>query len=95
MFSTSKFPFLTFCILLNPIALRKAKIAYNFGLSEYNRVKICQESNLQCHVSSSSQRYFQISGTAVLEIDSGIQFQTFTVFGLFTFSKHASEYGKS
>ena len=25
--------------LLNPIALRKAKIAYNFGLSECNRVK--------------------------------------------------------
>ena len=23
----------------NPIALRKAKIVYNFGLSEYNRVK--------------------------------------------------------
>ena len=28
---------------LNPIALRKAKIAYNFGLSECNRVK---EKNL-------------------------------------------------
>ena len=26
-------------ILINPIALRKAKIAYNFGLSECNRVK--------------------------------------------------------
>ena len=25
-------------ICLNPIALRKAKIVYNFGLSEYNRV---------------------------------------------------------
>ena len=25
--------------LINPIALRKAKIAYNFGLSECNRVK--------------------------------------------------------
>ena len=24
---------------INPIALRKAKIAYNFGLSECNRVK--------------------------------------------------------
>ena len=23
----------------NPIALRKAKIVYNFGLSEYNKVK--------------------------------------------------------
>ena len=28
--------------VLNPIALRKAKIAYNFGLSECNRVKIWQ-----------------------------------------------------
>ena len=26
------------CFLLNPIALRKAKIVYNFGLSECNRV---------------------------------------------------------
>ena len=26
-------------LLLNPIALRKAKIVYNFGLSECNRVK--------------------------------------------------------
>ena len=26
--------------LLNPIALRKAKIVYNFGLSECNRVKM-------------------------------------------------------
>ena len=25
---------------LNPIALRKAKIIYNFGLSEWNRVKV-------------------------------------------------------
>ena len=27
------------CSLFNPTALRKAKIAYNFGLSECNRVK--------------------------------------------------------
>ena len=27
---------------LNPIALRKAKIVYNFGLSECNRVKVNQ-----------------------------------------------------
>ena len=27
-------------LLLNPIVLGKAKIAYNFGLSECNRVKI-------------------------------------------------------
>ena len=26
-------------VLLNPIALRKAKIVYNFGFSECNRVK--------------------------------------------------------
>ena len=25
--------------IINPVALRKAKIAYNFGLSECNRVK--------------------------------------------------------
>ena len=25
--------------VLNPVALRKAKIVYNFNLSEYNRVK--------------------------------------------------------
>ena len=30
---------------LNPIALRKAKIVYNFGLSECNRVKIENENN--------------------------------------------------
>ena len=28
-----------FIKLFNPIALRRAKIAYNFGLSECNRVK--------------------------------------------------------
>ena len=37
-----KIIFLTYIIIvtawLNPIALRKAKIAYNFGLSECNRV---------------------------------------------------------
>ena len=27
-------------VFINPIALRKAKIAYNFGLSECNRVKL-------------------------------------------------------
>ena len=26
-------------VYINPIALRKAKTVYNFGLSEYNRVK--------------------------------------------------------
>ena len=29
----------TYMYKLNPIALRKAKIVYNFGLSECNRVK--------------------------------------------------------
>ena len=29
----------SFSLLVNPIALRKAKIVYNFGLSECNRVK--------------------------------------------------------
>ena len=27
-------------VLINPTALRKAKIVYNFGLSECNRVKV-------------------------------------------------------
>ena len=27
-------------VLLNPFALRKAKIVYNFGLSEFNRVNV-------------------------------------------------------
>ena len=31
--------------LLNPIALRQAKIAYNFGLSEWNRVKVNRSSS--------------------------------------------------
>ena len=30
---------------LNPIALRKAKIAYNFGFSACNRVKTCKKNN--------------------------------------------------
>ena len=29
--------------VLNPITLRKAKIVYNFGLSECNRVKIFED----------------------------------------------------
>ena len=29
----------TLSYAFNPIALRKAKIAYNFGLSEWNKVK--------------------------------------------------------
>ena len=29
-----------FCSFLNPIALRKTKIVYNFGLSECNRAKL-------------------------------------------------------
>ena len=34
---------------LNPIALRKAKIVYNFGLSECNRVNLfsCIDTSLQ------------------------------------------------
>ena len=31
-------------MLLNPIALRKAKIAYNFGLSECSKVKASTNS---------------------------------------------------
>ena len=32
----------------NPIALRKAKIVYNFGLSECNRVKPMKPFVMQC-----------------------------------------------
>ena len=32
--------------LFNPIALRKAKIVYNFGLSECNRVKVLRQNFL-------------------------------------------------
>ena len=35
--------------LLKPIALRKAKIVYNFGLSECNRVKMSFQSKLHFH----------------------------------------------
>ena len=40
----------SFSLLFNPIALRKAKIAYNFGLSVCNRVK-------KPHTNSSSVAY--------------------------------------
>ena len=39
--------FMYFCfvylqnLLLNPVALRKATVVYNFGLSECKRVKVC------------------------------------------------------
>ena len=41
-------PLVLFCII--PTALRKAKIAYNFGLSECNRVKgvCCVHYYVQC-----------------------------------------------
>ena len=34
----AKFKYRSLCIQINAIALRKAKIEYNFGLSECNRV---------------------------------------------------------
>ena len=38
----------------NPIALRQAKIVYNFGLSECNRVKVSDENqNIYLHSSDS------------------------------------------
>ena len=37
--SSNRMYFLLLDDLVNPIALRKAKIVYNFGLSECNRVK--------------------------------------------------------
>ena len=41
-------PFPAFCYLMNPIALRKAKIVYNFVLSKCNRVK--EHSGMQIYV---------------------------------------------
>ena len=48
-------------LLINPIALRKAKIVCNFGLSECNRVKISwfssyRSSLLVCHTVSGTVR---------------------------------------
>ena len=34
-------------IRLNPIALIKAKIVYNFGQYEYNKVKVCFDKSLE------------------------------------------------
>ena len=49
-------------ILFNPIALRKTKIAYNFGLSECNKVK---ESITLSHVLIHKQKFHQSSFTPV------------------------------
>ena len=47
----------SFCRIthINPIALRKAKIVYNFGLSECNMVKLCLQRS----------SYFDISSTII------------------------------
>ena len=34
----------------NPVALRKAKIVYNFGLSDCNRVKVSSERWQECKI---------------------------------------------
>ena len=41
----SERPKLYTILYLNPVALRKAKIVYNFGLSECNRVKAAKGKN--------------------------------------------------
>ena len=46
-------------IFLNPIALRKAKVAYNFGLSECNRV---DKSLTKTEVTSVILSFYIISG---------------------------------
>ena len=38
----------TIVFIFNPIALRKAKIVYNFGLSEYNWVHLKEKNPLKC-----------------------------------------------
>ena len=45
---------LIFCF--NPIALRKAKIVYNFGLSECNRVKCEELLHCKYHIENSKNR---------------------------------------
>ena len=42
--------YLEVIIFFNPIALRKTKIVYNFGLSECNRVKVNKDTSSGCLV---------------------------------------------
>ena len=42
------------CVFFNPIALRKAKMVYHFGLSECNRVK--SNSNLEGYIAQRSKQ---------------------------------------
>ena len=49
LLSKLKYEVHKFCTL-NPIALRKAKIVYNFGLSECNRVTVSEERKSSCLV---------------------------------------------
>ena len=51
----------------NPIALRKAKIAYNFGLCECNRVKIVP------------QNFCYVMGKAVSGLSHFVQEQVFLI----------------
>ena len=56
-------------ISINPVALRKAKIVYNFGLSESNRVKMytvafssmCNEGLQHVFFTEMYRNYFRIA----------------------------------
>ena len=54
-------------------------------------LKICLGSLLQCHVSTFPSMYFKNCGTSTLESNSETLSDSFVVFPLSIFSKHASE----
>ena len=53
-------------LLLNPIALRKAKIVYNFGLSECNRVKVTLKQSDRMYICKLKKNCF-IQAVSYLE----------------------------
>ena len=61
--------------VLNPIALRKAKTVYNFGLSECNRVKVNGEMKKFCCFTDFLPSHWGLPALLVLEglINSALQ----------------------
>ena len=49
--------------IFNPIALRKAKIVYNFGLSECNRVKFNDTGHYNILVNSRKTFFIKLKDT--------------------------------
>ena len=54
--------------MVNPITLKKAKIAYNFGLFECNRVKESASSGILTQTACLAGQHFPNEPTQVLEI---------------------------